>query len=393
MDEENPMNSAFQHVMFFFLLMFSSGALFGWGVFEDNMEQGNYIGKKFNGYGFFVCLFTFSVSGFVLHIKLLSVLLHRFSFRSIILFSGSLYILGLLCAIIGCEYVPELLFISEILISTNGSLIYVLGFCLFSNFKNHAVIILLGFSLSSLMFEVTLIPIPIWISIIIWIILFGLILILYNPRTSKSMSCNYSSWNNVKRCLTQYQLYPTYLTVLIGLASKSYYQQTYWIRISDLGYDNSLMQLIFTLSMISSSLSSFVNFVKLEYAHIIWCVLTALYQLIIIFTNDVYFIAVNLFIMNIAGTGIISTGLSLNAQNSELFESNALSYLTMVFGNVIGLSVGLGLKSDYRNAEIPLMVTCTILISVIIVWEVAMWVFNFCKPKIKNMNPDPLIIA
>lgn len=383
-----PMNGAFQHVMFFLFVTFSSGALFGWSVVEENIAAAGLAGKKYQGYGFLVCLFFFAFSGFLLHIKLLSLFLRKLSFQTIIYLSAFLYELALFLVIVGAYWLPEMLFISEILIAFTGALIYVQGFCLFPNFKAHAVLIIISFSLSSLMFEVTLIPIPIWGSMLLWMLVFGAVTVFYHPKTCKDMSCSESSWENIKKCLLQINLYPTYITILVSIASKTFYQQTYWSRISELGYiTNSNLQLVYTFSMVSCFVSGFLNFARLEIGHMIWCALTIVYQILAIVSNNIYVIGVNLFIMNIAGTGIISTALSLNTQNSDLFESNSLSYLAMAFGNVLGVSVGLGLKEDYHKADIPMMMICMIVVIVTVIWEGIMWRNNIkCNPPIEESN-------
>ena len=78
------------------------------------------IGKKYNGFGFLTCVLTFILAGTFLHMKLLSLILSKMKFLTSIYFAVGLFILGLVCIIIGAMFIPEFLFVAEILISYAG---------------------------------------------------------------------------------------------------------------------------------------------------------------------------------------------------------------------------------------------------------------------------------
>jgi hypothetical protein len=90
------------------------------------MNNHSLPGAKYNGCGFMTCVVTYIVSSISFHAKLLALLLNKLSFKVVNSIAICVFVSGMVLAILGALYVPELLFVSEICISVSGALLYVM---------------------------------------------------------------------------------------------------------------------------------------------------------------------------------------------------------------------------------------------------------------------------
>ncbi|CAL6090242.1 Conserved_hypothetical protein [Hexamita inflata] len=359
MQELEISNKPLQYVLLFLLVSLTSGSLFCWIVLENHFAQHDMPGKKYNGYGFMTCLLTFVITGTVLHMKLLSLILQKMKFMTSIYMGVALFILGLILIVVGALYVPELLFAAEILISYAGSQIYVSMFCLFPCFKHHAVSMSCAFATSTMLLQVVDVPVPFYVPFVVWIVLLLLVTVFFKPNQPEKIFTHSSKLEKMKEVFKYTELYPVYLNVLFGMAAKSYYQNGYFARLAHLGIDPTNMQYIYTVSNFSSILAGFFNFLKLEQSHVINVVLSVVFNLLILTYECEFTISLNLFLMNISSTGVITSALSLCPTESNLFESNSIVYISMFLGDIIGMASML--KINMKTMDLVIVSTSMIM--------------------------------
>ncbi|CAL6034062.1 Conserved_hypothetical protein [Hexamita inflata] len=365
-------NKPLQYVLLFLLVSLTSGSLFCWIVLENHFAQHDMPGKKYNGYGFMTCLLTFVITGTVLHMKLLSLILQKMKFMTSIYMGVALFVLGLVLIVVGAMYVPELLFAAEILISYAGSQIYVSMFCLFPCFKHHAVSMSCAFATSTMLFQIVDVPVPFYVPFVVWIVLLLLVTAFFKPNQPEKIFTHSSKLEKMKEVFKYTELYPVYLNVLFGMAAKSYYQNGYFARLAHLGIDPTNMQYIYTVSNFSSILAGFFNFLKLEQSHVINVVLSIVFNLLVLTYENEVTIAFNLFLMNIAMTGVVTSSLSLCNSISNLFESNSFTYIALFLGDMIGLMSGVSLPiktSDYLVVLTSMVIQIISVGTQMVVWR------------------------
>eukprot|EP00703_Trepomonas_sp_PC1_P002832 JAP93774.1 Transmembrane domain-containing protein [Trepomonas sp. PC1] len=326
------MNSIVQHILLFLQISLTSGCIFCWIVYEIFLNEHDLPGKKYSGCGFMTCVVTYIVSSIAFHVKLLSVFMSKFSFRAISIAASAVFIAGLASAIIGGMYIPEMLFLSEILLSSSGALLYVMQFSLYDSFKYHAVIVSVGFATSTLLFQVVNVMSYFWIQLVIWMVLVLTTTLFYNP-VYDHLSNHQSTLQVLKEAFGHKQLYALYTNALFSMSFKCYYTNSYYQRLQRLNIDPPTMSLIFSLSGFSSVAAGFLN-VNLNVAHVLFSAMTISFAVMVLIIENQVTISVNLFLMNISSTGIITSALSICGETN--FEASSFVYFAMLVGDMVG---------------------------------------------------------
>ena len=343
-------NSVGQHILLFLQVGLTSGTLFCWIVYEIFLDAHKLPGAKYNGYGFMTCVVTYIVSSILFHVKLLAVLLRKMSFRTINICASCVFILGMVCVILGGMFVPELLFVAEILISSSGALLYVMQFVLFGAFKFHSVIMSVAFATSTLLLQIVDIPIQFWIPLTVWIVCVCVVMLLYNPQSEKLHS-HQSTFSVLSEAFKLKELYKLYVNCLFSIGVKCYYQNSYFNRLKSIGVDPATMAIVFSASNFTSVVAGLFNFMELSWAHVFFSVMAIAFEILIILEQNAVIIGINLFLMNISATGIITSSLCLC--NKHNFEASSFVYFSMLLGDMCGF-IPFSRLADYVLAAFAL---------------------------------------
>ncbi|CAL6099784.1 Conserved_hypothetical protein [Hexamita inflata] len=384
-------NTGIQHLYVFLLVSLTSGSLFCWVVLENHFEQYNMPGKKYNGYGFMTCLLTFVITGTVMHMKLLSLILQKMKFMASIYMGVALFITGLILIVIGAMYIPELLFAAEILISYAGCQIYVSIFCLFPVFKQFAVIVSCAFAVSTMMLQIVDLPIPFYVSFVVWIVLLLFTTIFFRPNEPVQIFAHSAKLEKMKDVFKYTELYPVYLNVLFGMAAKSYYQNGFFKRLQELNIQPDNLQYFFTVSNFSSILAGLTNFLPLEWSHLFNVFISIVFNVLVLTYQNKVTVLLNLFLMNISLTGVVTSAKCLCNSVSNLFESNSLNYVAMFIGDMIGLISGVSISTQTADLIVVLpSAVMQILNCVLLLVAQRKRLFKSLKPK-EDSEKDQLL--
>ncbi|CAL6041646.1 Conserved_hypothetical protein [Hexamita inflata] len=382
-------NKPVQYFLLFMLVSLTTGSLFCWLVLEYHFDSHDMPGKKYNGKGFYVCLLTFIFSGTILHMKLVSIILQKMKFMTQIYMGVAIFIVGLALIPVGAMYVPELLFISEILISYAGCQIYCCLFCLYPSFKNHAVIMSCGFATSTMLFQAVDANMPFYVTFVVWIALLLLVTIFFKPVEPEVIFTHSSKLDKMKEVMKYTKLYPVYLCVLFGTAAKSYYENGFFYRLGQKNISQTNMNYVYSASNFSSILAGLFNFIGLEHAFVINVFISIVFNVIVLaFENEVT-CSINLFLMNISSTGVITSALSMCANESGLFESSSIIYLSLLFGDIIGMASLL--RTDLRKVDLAVITPSMIIQIISFFWFIVIYRKNLFSRKSKSV-PTPIVM-
>lgn len=97
------------------------------------------------------------------------------------------------------------------------------------------------------------------------------------------------------------------------------------------------MNLVYTFANFSSVLSGLFDLLDFKIAHIIGTVGSIIFNIILLSSHTLVASCINLFLMNISMTVVITASLLLCATESKYFESNSLTYLSLLIGDLIAL--------------------------------------------------------
>ena len=98
------------------------------------------------------------------------------------------------------------------------------------------------------------------------------------------------------------------------------------------------MSLVYAFANFSSVLSGLFNLMDFRLAHVIGTTGSIAFNIIVLTSHTLVASCINLFLINISLTIIITSSLLICVKYSKYFESNSLTYLSMLIGDLIALS-------------------------------------------------------
>ena len=94
---------------------------------------------------------------------------------------------------------------------------------------------------------------------------------------------------------------------------------------------------VYTASNFSCILTGAFNFMRLEQSHVINVLISIAFDIIALSVCTEFSSCLNLFLMNISSTTVITSSLSICNKQVNLFEANMLTYIALLLGDCIGL--------------------------------------------------------
>ncbi|CAL6037498.1 Transmembrane_domain-containing protein [Hexamita inflata] len=347
--------------MLFFLVALVSGSVFGWLVFENHLLTHNMPGKKYNGYGFTTCVLSFICSGLVLQTKL-SAILSKLSFKSQIYVGISIFSIGLTLTYVGAVYTPELLFVAEILLSFSGCQIHITCLQLSHNFKTHSFLMTCAFAISTTLFQFVDLNVPFYVVFIIWFILTLIVALVFNPNY-KRVKINQFAFQELQTILKSKQ-YPIYLSIIFGTGFKSYYGSGYFVRLKDLGINSRNMQFVCTGANFMGIFSFLFEYFRPEWGFVISNIICVVAQVIVLVYQDIYVIALNSVLVNVAISSILSQATKLS--NQDFPGVNVVISAAQLLGSLFGLVIGYFLPIQFCDYIVVISASIMQILCVII---------------------------
>ena len=116
------------------------------------------------------------------------------------------------------------------------------------------------------------------------------------------------------------------------------------------------MDLIYSFANFSAAFAGLFNLMDFRLAHIIGTIASITFNIILLSSHTLVASCINLFIMNIGMTVVITSSLLICTKHSKYFESNSLTYLSMLIGDLIALS-----GNNYTNIGFDKMDYCIVI--------------------------------
>ncbi|CAL6061825.1 Conserved_hypothetical protein [Hexamita inflata] len=185
----------------------------------------------------------------------------------------------------------------------------------------------------------------------------------------------------MKEVMKYSKLYPVYLCVLFGTAAKSYYENGFFYRLGQKNISQTNMNYVYSASNFSSILAGL--FMGLEHAFVVNVFISIVFNVIVLaFENEVT-CSINLFLMNISSTGVITSALSMCANESGLFESSSIIYLSLLLGDVIGMASLL--RTDLRQVDLAVITPSMIIQIISFFWFIVLYRKNLFNRRSKSV--------
>ena len=98
------------------------------------------------------------------------------------------------------------------------------------------------------------------------------------------------------------------------------------------------MSLVYAFANFSSIFSGLFNLMDFRLAHVIGTSGSVIFSILVMSSHTLIASCVNLFLISISLTVIITSSLLICVKYSKYFESNSLTYVMLLLGNVIALA-------------------------------------------------------
>lgn len=98
------------------------------------------------------------------------------------------------------------------------------------------------------------------------------------------------------------------------------------------------MSLVYAFANFSSVLSGLFNLMDFRLAHVIGTIGSIAFNIIVLTSHTLVASCINLFLINISLTIIITSSLLICVKYSKYFESNSLTYVVLLIANLIALA-------------------------------------------------------
>ena len=104
------------------------------------------------------------------------------------------------------------------------------------------------------------------------------------------------------------------------------------------GIDYDYMNLVYSFANFSAAFAGLFNLMDFRLAHIIGTMGSIVFNITLLSSHTLVASCINLFVMNIGMTVVITSSLLICTKHSKYFESNSLTYLSMLIGDLVALA-------------------------------------------------------
>lgn len=162
--------SALYYTFTFFVVLTTSGNIFGWPVLESNAALGKWPVAEYLHTAYIIVLMSYTLGGLVILIFVMRPLLDRIGRGMSICIYGSVVIVSIVLLITSLRICPILIYPAILLMGASESVIFALMYTFTDVCPKINVVITIGYSISTATFQLTSIPIAPELSLILWIV-------------------------------------------------------------------------------------------------------------------------------------------------------------------------------------------------------------------------------
>ncbi|TNJ26474.1 hypothetical protein GMRT_13942 [Giardia muris] len=324
----------------------ASGCHFGWAVLQSNALSNGWASGSTMAVAYIVGLLSYTVCGMLFSLFGVVQTLSRLSYAPAQLLFGIIFLVGIIFLCIGINACPPLVYPAQVLMCSAASMIYSASYTLLGRLPRGTISITVGYSISTSIYQLTTIPVHPEIMLAVWAGLHFLVTILnymtfYEKQESEQRSVDSDpcsqTCKKIQHSLVSPAVWICSIIILLTIGNQSYFFQSLYQRLTvfDEKY-HTMINLMLTLSQVCSMVAGLFHLLPMVYANLVFAILLLTFGISLIVPPNLYVFIIMLFVMSISATGIIISSMAITVQRTGLYESNALCFLGMIFGNIIG---------------------------------------------------------
>ncbi|EFO63136.1 Hypothetical protein GLP15_1042 [Giardia lamblia P15] len=318
----------------------AAGCTFGWFSFENSAFRQDWSSAKFMPAAYATGLLTFTVGGLLMALLLVRRLESSLGlvYAFLVMFSGEL--IGIACLILGVRLFPPFIFLGQVILNFFCAGSYTLSYRLEDRLPRIRVSITIGFAISTLVYQLTQIPIAPELSLGCWLVIHGaavgfFLLTMWRIGIAPTLPSNLC--HQLKLVMHRGLVWFSTLLVFAVILNQSYYFQTFNQRIDIFTSDEQkILVIVLSTTQALSSLAGLITALPLALAAVISTVLLSISGLSLCFPSTFLSTIIMMGPMTLGATGALSSVMGILYLETHCVEATSLCYAGMILGNVFG---------------------------------------------------------